>query len=86
MTVDESAAHRHGQNINGNGEDKWLDKYGTMVTLPTKSTGDIGGYACEYTGIWVSGAYRVNTDYTGNNMPHNTMQPSKAVYVWIRTA
>ena len=39
ITVDEMARHRHGQNINGSGDDTWNNRFGAMVTLPSKSTG-----------------------------------------------
>ena len=80
------AAHRHGQNINGFGNDAWNDKFGAMVTQPSKSTGVQAGYASRNTGEWVTGAYRVFDDYVGGDKPHNSIQPCKAVYVWCRVA
>lgn len=86
LTVDELTKHRHGENINGSGNDAWNDKFGNLVTQPSNSTGVFAGYSIKNTGAWVTGAYRVNTDYAGSNKPHNTLQPSKAVYIWTRTA
>lgn len=87
-TVEELAKHRHGQNINGIGSDGWNGTYGPMVALPYKNQGTDSGYAATIynNGAWGSGSYRVYTDYVGSNKAHNNIQPSKAVYAWIRTA
>ena len=86
MTVDELPQHSHGENVNGSGADSWNDKFGNLVTLPSDSTGSIYGYAIRNSGSWIEKAYRVYTDYVGSSEPHNTLQPSKAVYIWHRTA
>lgn len=86
LTVDELAEHRHGENINGAGNDSWNDKFGPLVTLPNQSTGITAGYAAKNSGDWVTGAYRVYNEWSGSNQAHNTLQPSKAIYIWARTA
>ncbi|WP_370852091.1 phage baseplate protein [Megasphaera elsdenii] len=86
LTVEELAKHRHGQNINGSGGDAWNNKFGSLVSLPNNSTGNTAGYAAHTGGDWIIGAYRVYTDYAGSSKPYNTLQPSKAVYIWFRTA
>lgn len=70
--------------MNGSGSDSWNDKFGNLVTLPSKSTGTVNGYASRNSGEWVTNAYRVYDDYVGGGKAHNTMQPSKAAYVWLR--
>lgn len=86
MTVDELPKHRHGENVNGSGNDSWNDRFGNLVTLPTKSTGTQAGYAIENSGSWITEAYRVYTEWTGSNAPHNALPPSKTVYIWVRAA
>lgn len=88
VAVEELVKHRHAENTNGIGADGWDNSFGALVTLPNKSTGPIEGYAnyIYKDGAWITGAYRVYTDYAGSDKPHNTLQPSKAVYIWTRTA
>ena len=86
MTVDESARHTHGQNINGNGNAGWNNSYGELVTLPDNDTGN-GQEGYSSSGLtWVSGGNRVYTSETGGNKPHNNMQPYQVVYIFKRTA
>ena len=86
MTVDELPEHRHAENINGFGNDAWNDKFGPLVSRPNKSTGYWCGYSAETNAEWITGAYRVYSEWTGSNKPHNVMQPCRAVYIWFRTA
>ena len=73
LTADEMPQHSHG--IYG------ADSRSGNVTLPQprftyKDTGQTTSY--------VSGI--MGTELTGNNSPHNNMQPYLAVYIWERTA
>lgn len=80
----ELAGHKHGQNINGNGNDGWNNSYGELVTLP-----DIGvgkgqqGYSANPSN-WVFGSNRIYTDTCGGNEPHNTIQPVYGAYRFRR--
>ena len=84
LTVDELASHQHKETINGNGADARNDGYGNLVSLPAKSNGSAIGYAAQIVNTWITTAYYVYTRNEGTNKPHNTMQPSKAVYCWFR--
>ena len=86
IAVDELPQHRHGENVNGSGDDSWNDAFGNLVTLPSNSTGSTYGYAIRNSGSWIEKAYRVYTEWSGSNAPHNALQPSRAVYIWHRTA
>ena len=88
MTVEELAAHAHGQNINGNGNDGWNNFYGEMVTLPDngKGKGQDGYAAYQQGNSWVLGGNRVYTSKTGGDKPHNNMEPYKVIYVFMRSA
>ncbi|WP_329778453.1 phage baseplate protein [Allisonella histaminiformans] len=86
LTLDESARHTHGQNINGNGNDGWKNRYGELVTLPDNGTGQgQDGYASPVN-KWVLGGNRVYTSEAGGNKPHNNMQPYQVVYIFKRSA
>lgn len=88
LTVEEMAKHRHAQNINGHGNDGWNGKYGPMVAVPYKNNGPAVGYATTLynNGEWGTGSYRVYTDSSGTNQPHNNLSPCAALYIWARTA
>ena len=86
IAVDELAEHRHQETINGDGNDARNNSYGPLVSLPKQSTGSAIGYAAQIIEYWIKTAYYVYTYNAGSNKAHNTMQPSKAVYIWVRVA
>ena len=68
-------AHRHKQNINGSGQDRWDNSFGQMVTLPaSKGSQGAEGYPSAVS-KWTTGANAVYTAYSGGNQPHNNMPP-----------
>lgn len=84
MTVDELAAHKHfGSAKKDNGLMVHTDpkdsrrKFDTAVFCADKyenaDNPPCWNYWCETTKV-------------GNNQAHNTLQPSKAVHIWLRTA
>ena len=76
--------HKHGQNINGYGNDDWKNSYGEMVTLPDNGDGKgQSGYSAKDSG-WVLGSNRIYTDTCGGNKPHNTIQPVYGAYRFRR--
>ena len=80
------AAHAHGQNINGNGSDRWKNSYGEFVTLPDKGNGEGEvGYAASLF-AWVLGGNRVYTSKCGSNWPHNNLMPLFGAYKFRRTS
>ena len=70
MTVDELAKHKHPSGLG------WRDP-----ELP-----DIQGISDTMHGRCDANRPNINWDsgFTGEDKPHNTMQPSKAVYVYCR--
>jgi len=74
LTVEELAYHHH--------ED--VAVYGTESTTATNHRQTYNYDIEDTSGHVVSTGF--NTTDTGSNKAHNTMQPSKAVYVWTRTA
>ena len=85
LTVGELAEHAHGQNINGNGNDGWNGKYGPMV-VQGGSSGTDDGYSAFVEGMkWTKNQNRVITDSSGDNVYHNNITASIAVYIWKRT-
>lgn len=74
--------HRHKQNINGNGNDSWDNKYGTMTTLPNeKGSEGVVGYSASVAN-WTENTNAVYTDYAGSGTAHNNMPPYY-VLAWI---
>ena len=79
------AMHTHGQNINGNGHDDWDGKYGPML-VQGGSSGMNNGYSAFVEGMhWTTNQNRVITDPSGDNVYHNNITASIAVYIWKRT-
>ena len=74
MTVEEMAEHSH----------KDVAVHGDISDVATNYRKT---YVCdikENNSYWVYTGY--NTGAAGTNQPHNNLQPSKAVYIWFRTA
>jgi hypothetical protein len=84
MAVDELAAHKHAQNINGNGSDSWNGTYGSWVTNGA-GAGTESGYMTTVS-KWMTNKRRVQTDSTGSGAAHNNIQPVLATYAWRRQA
>lgn len=84
LTVDELAAHKHAQNINGNGSDSWKGTYGSWVTNGA-GAGTESGYTTTVSN-WMTNKRRVQTDSTGSGAAHNNIQPVLATYAWRRQA
>ena len=77
MTLEEAniPEHRHKQNINGKDNDEWVNKYGTMTTLPNAGGSEgKSGYSAA-TVDWTENANAVYTDYAGSGTAHNNMPP-----------
>ena len=72
LTVDELARHYHQSGLG------WLDPDKPSDPQITDTVhGQCNANRPNIT--WNSGS-------TGGDKPHNTIQPSKAVYIWLRTA
>lgn len=88
LTTAEMPAHKHGQNINGKGNDSWSNKYGAAITMP-KGLGTEGVAGMSYAvgeADWNHKSNRIYTDPIGDSNPHNNMPPYLSVYIWKRTA
>lgn len=76
LTVDESAKHRHqfylDSNKNGanSSPGSWFVDAGTIGVVNSENTKGGNRY----------------TEISGGDVPHNNLQMSKAVYIWLRTA
>lgn len=83
LTIDEMPQHTHGL-INLDNESGWVLGALDRQTNGTQYTGGLSGG-----NLWNDMYWSLSENYitfTGNNQPHNNMQPYLAVYMWYRTA
>lgn len=80
LSLDETPVHQHGQTwgVSGIGESPAVDP---------SNTGGTDGYVTTTDYVQTaSGKKRVQTEATGGGQPHNNVQPSFVVAIWLRVA
>lgn len=81
MPVDELPSHKHALYVGGPGTN-WETKTITDVLFVWNYHNAVNYNAATYTGP----VHYDSVGYAGRNQTHNTLSPSKAAYIWYRTA
>ena len=79
LTVEELAQHEHEEQAQAANNNMY------PISGRNQSSGIISSVLPSFIGF-LSTSGVVNTKPTGRNSPHNNLQPSRATYIWCRTA
>ena len=79
IAVEELARHEHEEQVQAE------DNHTYPISGKNQSSGIINIVLPSFVGF-LNKTGVVNTKQTGRNSPHNNLQPSRATYIWCRTA